>query len=104
MRKTLVMGDGSRDLVENRNRPSRELQDLPPEHLGRGMDSRQELQGGLQVSGRGMNSRQEVRHQDVECSRGNPQVDRERWLLRELAQLQQALDSEKRSKGSLEGR
>ena len=79
-------------------RPSRELQDLPPEHLGRGMDSRQEPQGSRQVSGRGTNSRQEVRHQEVEGSLGVPQIDRERWLLRELAQLQQALDSEKRSK------
>ena len=78
--------------------PSRELQDLPPEHLGRGMDSRQEYQGSRQVSGRGASSRQEVCHQEVEGSFGVPQIDRERWLLRELAQLQQALDSEKRSK------
>ena len=78
-------------------RPSRELHDLPPEHLGRGMNSRQELREGRQVSGRGMNSRQEVCHQEME-SFGGPQMDRERWLLRELAQLQQALDSEKRSK------
>ena len=48
--------------------------------------------------GRGTGSRQEVRHQEVEGSRGDPQVDRERWLMRELVQLQQALDSEKRSK------
>ena len=79
-------------------RPSRELQDLPPEHLGHGMDSRQEHQGSRQVSGRGTSSRQEVRHQEFEGSLGVPQMDRERWLLRELAQLQQALDSEKRSK------
>ena len=48
--------------------------------------------------GRGTGSRQEVRHQEVEGSLGDPQVDRERWLMRELVQLQQALDSEKRSK------
>ena len=76
-------------------RPSRELQDLPPEHLGRGMDSRQELQGSRQVSGRGMNSRQGVCQRDNEL--GTPAADRERWLLRELVQLQQALDVEKKS-------
>ena len=48
--------------------------------------------------GRGTSSRQDVRQQEVGGSLGIPQIDRERWLLRELVQLQQALDSEKKSK------
>ena len=48
--------------------------------------------------GRGTSSRQDVRQQEVGGSLGDPKVDRERWLMRELVQLQQALDSEKRSK------
>ena len=48
--------------------------------------------------GRGTSSRQDVRQQEVGGSLGIPQIDRERWLLREVVQLQQALDSEKKSK------
>ena len=43
-----------------------------------------------------MNSRQGVCPQEGEL--GTQTADRERWLLRELVQLQQALDLEKKSK------
>ena len=65
---------------------------------GGGIESRHGDRGDPKDYGRGTGSRQEVRHQEVEGSLGDPQVDRERWLMRELVQLQQALDSEKRSK------
>jgi len=65
---------------------------------GGGIESRHGDRGDLKDHGRGTGSRQEVRHQEAEGSLGDPQVDRERWLMRELVQLQQALDSEKRSK------
>ena len=42
-------------------RPTGVWKDLPPEPLGRGMDSRQGHQDGSQVAGRGMKSRQELR-------------------------------------------
>ena len=69
-----------------------------PRHKGSGggMYSRQDLHEGHKASGRGMTYRQGAGHQEGEL--GSQSADRERWLLRELVQLQQALDSEKRSK------
>ena len=69
-----------------------------PRHkgFGGGMYSRQDLHEGHKASGRGMTSRQGAGHQEGEL--GSQSADREQWLLRELVQLQQALESEKRSK------
>ena len=63
---------------------------------GGGIYSRQDLHEGCKASGRGMTASQGVSHQGDEL--GTHSADRERWLLRELVQLQQALDSEKKSK------
>ena len=63
---------------------------------GGGIYSRQDLHEGCKASGRGMTASRGVSHQGDEL--GTHSADRERWLLRELVQLQQALDSEKKSK------
>ena len=95
-------------------RPKAEWTDLPPERLGGGTRSRHGAQEGDKVCGRGtssrhcgdgdfkepgrgIDSRQGLPHQDSEVR--TPAEARELWLQREVEQLQQALEREKKKSG-----
>ncbi len=96
-------------------RPRAEWTDLPPERLGGGTRSRQGAHEGDKVCGRGtssrhcgdgdfkepgrgIDSRQGLPHQASEVR--TPAEVRELWLQREVEQLQQALEREKKKSGS----